>query len=91
MTETVCPTKTKILIVWPFTEKNLPIPVAEQWLLPGSEYAPQETFGNFWRHFWLLKLGKALPSYSWKTSRILLNRLQCRGAPQNKDLCAPKC
>lgn len=54
---------------------------AQQLFSTGSDFAPQGTFDSTWRHFWLLYLEEVLLACSWKTSRMLLNILQCIGAP----------
>lgn len=32
----------------------------EQWLSTGGDFAPQGTFGNVWRHFWLSPLWRKM-------------------------------
>lgn len=54
---------------------------AQQLFSTGSDFAPQGTFDSTWRRFWLLNLEEVLLACSWRTSRMLLNILQCIGVP----------
>lgn len=38
------------------------------WFSTGDNFAPQETFGNIWKHFWLLQLQGA--TGIWRISRV---------------------